>query len=219
MDDLLTLASGSAHANSPLNVLIGLTILGLAPFLLVLMTSFVRIIVVFSLVRQAMGTQSLPPNTVLTGLALILTFLIMTPTIQQMSKVALTPYAHGQINQVQLVDRGLVPLRDFMMRQTRERDIQTFMRVGRLKPGKREDVPIVALIPAFVVGELRAAFTIGFALYLPFLAIDLAVASILMSLGMMMLSPPIISLPCKLLLFVMVDGWSLICAGLATSYR
>jgi flagellar biosynthetic protein FliP len=219
MDDLLSIAGGSAHANAPLNTLIGLTILGMAPFLLVLMTSFVRIIVVFSLVRQAMGTQSLPPNTVLTGLALILTFLIMTPTLQKMSATAITPYAHGQINQRQLFDRGILPLRDFMLKQTREHDLQAFMKVGHLKPGRREDVPIVALIPAYVVGELRAAFVIGFALYLPFLAIDLAVASILMALGMMMLSPPIISLPCKLLLFVMVDGWSLICMGLATSYR
>lgn len=219
MDDILSITGGSVHANSPLNILIGLTVLGLAPFLLMLMTTFVRIIVVFSLVRQAMGTQSLPPNMVLTGLALILTFLIMTPTIQRISATALTPYAHGKINQRQLVDRGLVPLREFMMRQTRDQDLRAFMKVGRLKPGLRGDAPIVALIPAYVVGELRAAFVIGFALYLPFLAIDLAVASILMALGMMMLSPPIISLPVKLLLFVMVDGWSLVCMGLATSFR
>ena len=219
MDSLLNLANTSSHGSSPVNILIGLTILGLAPFLLVLTTSFVRIIVVFSLVRQAMGTQSLPPNIVLTGLALIMTFLIMTPSITKITNNAIIPYNGGHINQHQFIDRALAPLQDFMMRQTREKDIVMFMRIGHIKPSTRKEVPLVALVPAFVVGELRAAFTIGFALYLPFLAIDLAVAAILMSLGMMMLSPPIISLPCKLLLFVMVDGWTLVCGGIASSFR
>jgi flagellar biosynthetic protein FliP len=219
MDSLLNLANTTAHGGSPLNILIGLTLLGVAPFLLVMMTSFIRIIVVFSLVRQAMGTQSLPPNVVLTGLALIMTFLIMTPAITKITNTAITPYNQGHISQHQMVDRAIVPLQDFMIRQTREKDIVMFMRIGHLKAKSHKDVPLVALVPAFVVGELRAAFTIGFALYLPFLAIDLAVASILMSLGMMMLSPPIISLPCKLLLFVMVDGWTLVCGGIASSFR
>lgn len=219
MDSILNLANTSSHGGSPVNILIGLTLLGLAPFLLVLMTSFVRIIVVFSLVRQAMGTQSLPPNLVLTGLALIMTFLIMTPTISKMTNNAIIPYNAGKISQHQLLDRATKPLEEFMMRQTRGKDIAMFMRIGHIKQTTRKDVPLVALVPAFVVGELRAGFTIGFALYLPFLAIDLAVASILMALGMMMLSPPIVSLPCKLLLFVMVDGWTLVCGGLASSFR
>lgn len=219
MDAILGLANTASHGSSPMNILIGLTLIGVAPFLLVLMTSFVRIIVVFSLVRQAMGTQSLPPNIVLTGLALIMTFLVMTPTINKITANAITPYNQGHITQHQLLDRAVMPLQEFMMRQTREKDIAMFMRIGHLHPKTRKDAPLVALVPAFVVGELRAAFTIGFALYLPFLAIDLAVASILMALGMMMLSPPIVSLPCKLLLFVMVDGWTLVCGGLASSFR
>jgi flagellar biosynthetic protein FliP len=218
LDNILNLA-GSATHGGPVNILIGLTLLGVAPFMIVLMTCFTRIIVVFSLVRQAMGTQSLPPNIVLTGLALIMTFLIMTPTLNKITNSAVVPYNAGQINQKQFLTRAISPLQDFMMRQAHEKDIVMFMRIGHIKPKNRADVPLVALVPAFAVGELRAAFTIGFALYLPFLAIDLAVASILMSLGMMMLSPPIISLPCKLLLFVMVDGWTLVCGGVASSFR
>jgi len=219
MDDLLTLAAGTAHVTSPLNTLIALTLIGVAPFIVILMTSFVRIIVVFSLVRQAMGTQSLPPNMVLSGLALILTFLIMSPVLTKISHDAIVPYNHGKISQHQMLDRAVQPLEHFMMRQTRAKDIAMFMKIGRLPYQPRRQPPLVALVPSFVVGELRSAFTIGFALYLPFLAIDLAVASILMALGMMMLSPPIVSLPCKLLLFVMVDGWTLLCGGLASSFR
>ena len=193
MDNLLNLAGNATHGG-PVNILIGLTLLGVAPFMIVLMTSFTRIIVVFSLVRQAMGTQSLPPNIVLTGMALMMTFLIMAPTMEKITSQAIVPYNAGKISQHQFLDKAISPLQEFMIRQTREKDIVMFMRIGHLKAKSHTDVPLVALVPAFVVGELRAAFTIGFALYLPFL-------------------------PCKLLLFVMVDGWTLVCGGIASSFR
>jgi flagellar biosynthetic protein FliP len=182
-------------------------------------TSFVRIVVVLSLVRSAIGAAALPPNTVVTGLALVLTFVIMSPTLTRISKNAVQPYSKGAITQSQFIDRATAPLRAFMLRQTRVADIELFERVGHVKPQAPSDAPLFVLIPAFVVGELRDAFAIGFALYLPFVAIDLAVASILMGLGMFMLSPPVISLPAKLLLFVMVDGWALVCGGVVSSFR
>jgi flagellar biosynthetic protein FliP len=203
----------------PLEILGALTLLGIAPFLLVMTTSFVRIVVVLSLVRSAIGASSLPPNAVLTGLALVLTFAIMTPTAQRVSREALAPYARGRLTQAQLPGRAFVPLRDFMLRQTRAKDIALFARVAREPLGDAAATGPDVLVPAFVVGELRSAFAMGFALYLPFVAIDLAVASILMGLGMFMLSPPIVSLPCKLLLFVMADGWALVCGGVASSFR
>ncbi|GAC1590135.1 MAG: flagellar type III secretion system pore protein FliP [Candidatus Velthaea sp.] len=219
MDALVTLA---AHGRSslPIDVLAGLTLLTIAPFVLVLSTSFVRIVVVLSLVRSAIGAASLPPNTVLTGLALILTFVIMTPTFERISHDAIEPYAAGKLSQKAFLDRALDPLRAFMLRQTKLKDISVFARVAHRPPNEDPRAgPITVLVPAFVVGELRSAFAIGVALYLPFVAIDLAVAAILMGLGMFMLSPPVISLPCKLLLFVLVDGWALVCTGVATSFR
>jgi flagellar biosynthesis protein FliP len=203
----------------PLDVLSGLTIISLVPFLLVMTTSFVRIVVVLSLVRSAIGANALPPNAVLTGLALVLTFAIMMPTMQAISHDALEPYGNGKISQTVMMERVFVPLRAFMLRQTHAKDIALFARVAHERIGDPRKASPVVLVPAFVVGELRNAFAIGFALYLPFTAIDLAVASILMGLGMFMLSPPIISLPCKLLLFVMVDGWALVCGGLVESFR
>jgi flagellar biosynthetic protein FliP len=194
-----------------------LTLLSVLPFLLIMTTSFVRIIVVLSLVRSAIGAASLPPNAVLSGLALLLTFTIMSPTMQSISQQAIEPYARGKLDQAAMLVRAYEPLRDFMLRQTRRRDLALFARLARSRP-QRLPGPAI-LIPAFVVGELRSAFAIGFALYLPFVAIDLAVASILMGLGMFMLSPPIVSLPCKLLLFVMVDGWALVCSGLVSGFR
>jgi flagellar biosynthetic protein FliP len=216
------LSALAAHGNSsglPLDVLAGLTLLSFVPFLLVMTTSFVRIVIVLSLVRSAIGANALPPNAVLTGLAFVLTLSIMTPTMQMISRDALDPYSKGKISQTAMMTRAFEPLRSFMLRQTRAKDIALFARVSRERvPDPRKASPTV-LIPAFVVGELRNAFAIGFALYLPFTAIDLAVASILMGLGMFMLSPPIISLPCKLLLFVMVDGWALLCGSLVQSFR
>jgi flagellar biosynthesis protein FliP len=219
MDELLSIA-GRTHAALPLDILAGLTFLSIAPFVLVLSTSFVRIVVVLSLVRSAIGAASLPPNPVLTGLALVLTFVIMTPTLERIDHDALRPYAAGRMTQRQFLERAVEPLRAFMLRQTKRRDIDVFAHVAH-RPAEEaaERAPLTVLIPAFVVGELRSAFAIGVALYLPFVAIDLAVAAVLMGLGMFMLSPPVISLPCKLLLFVLVDGWALVCNGVVTSFR
>ena len=207
------------HATLPLDVLAGLTLLGIAPFLLVMTTSFVRIVVVLSLVRSAIGASALPPNAVLSGLALALTFVVMTPTAARISHEAIEPYAQGRISQRTMLERAYAPLRTFMLRQTHERDLLLFSRLAREPYVQPARAAPEVVVPSFVVGELRSAFAIGFALYLPFVAIDLAVASILMGLGMFMLSPPIVSLPCKLLLFVMVDGWALVCGGVATSFR
>src|ERR1700676_5257959 len=212
MDALLG-ASHGVRSSLPLDVLAGLTLLGSLPLLLVMTTSFVRIVVVLSLVRSAIGAPSLPPNAALTGLALVLTFVVMWPTAERISHEALEPYARGGLTQSQLVERAFVPLRAFMLRQTHAKD------VALVNHRAAADEPPAVILPAFVVGELRSAFAAGFALYLPFVAVDLAIASILMGLGMFMLSPPIVSLPSKLLLFVMVDGWALICGGLISSFR
>jgi flagellar biosynthetic protein FliP len=216
---MITFGSSAHNAGLPLDILAGLTLLAVAPFFLVMMTSFVRIVVVLSLVRQAIGTQALPPNMVMTGLALILTFVVMTPTITAISHNAVEPYGKGLISPTQLVERGLGPLREFMLRQTMKKDIEFFSRIAHRPQEAVKDAPLAVVIPAFVVGELRSGFAMGFALYLPFIAIDLAVATILMGLGMFMLSPNVISLPCKLFLFVMVDGWALVCGGVASTFR
>jgi flagellar biosynthetic protein FliP len=213
------LASANHHATTPLELLISLTMLSLVPLLLVMCTSFVRIVVVLSLVRSAIGASALPPNAVLTGLALVLTLVVMAPTTQRISHDAIDPYSRGTLTPAQALTRAIEPLRSFMLRQTRASDVAVFERVARRAPEPERRAPITVLIPAFVVGELRDAFAIGFALYLPFVAIDLAVAAMLMGLGMMMLSPPVVSLPVKLLLFVMVDGWALLCGGVAASFR
>jgi flagellar biosynthetic protein FliP len=218
VESLISLAHQS-RSGLPLDVLAGLTLLGAIPFLIVMTTSFVRIVVVLSLVRSAIGASSLPPNAVLTGLALVLTFVVMTPTLQRISHDALEPYARGALSQSAMLERGFAPLRSFMLRQTQLKDLALFQRLARRGGAEPSRASPEVLLPAFVVGELRSAFAIGFALYLPFVAIDLAVASILMGLGMFVLSPPIVSLPCKLLLFVMVDGWALVCGGVLSSFR
>ena len=218
MDGLLTVAN-HVRSTLPLDVLAALTILSIAPFIFVMSTSFVRIVVVLSLVRSAIGAAALPPNSVLTGVALVLTLVIMAPTLTRISTQAVQPYSKGAITQSQFMDRAVTPLREFMLRQTRISDIVLFERAGHRPAQPARTAPLFIIIPAFVVGELRDAFAIGFALYLPFVAIDLAVASILMGLGMFMLSPPVISLPAKLLLFVMVDGWALVCGGVVSSFR
>jgi flagellar biosynthesis protein FliP len=207
------------HATVPLDLLIALTALSLLPLLLVMCTSFVRIVVVLSLVRSAIGASALPPNSVLTGLALVLTLVVMAPTGAQIGHQAIDPYSRGAISTSQAMARAIAPLRAFMMRQTRAADVALFERIARRRPEPLARVPLTVVVPAFVVGELRSAFAIGFALYLPFVAIDLAVAAMLMGLGMMMLSPPVVSLPVKLLLFVMVDGWAMLCGGVAASFR
>ncbi len=219
MDDLLSLA-GNGRATLPLDVLGALTALSLAPFVLLLSTSFVRIVVVLSLVRSAIGASMLPPNGVLAGLALVLTFVIMAPTFERIDREALHPYAAGALSQRAFLERATGPLRAFMLRQTKGRDLDAFARLAHRPGGEPPSAaPLTVLVPAFVVGELRNAFAIGVALYLPFVAIDLAVAAILMGLGMFMLSPPVVALPCKLLLFVLVDGWALVASGVVSSFR
>jgi flagellar biosynthetic protein FliP len=213
------LNAASRQAGVPLNVLATLTLVSLVPLAVVTCTSFVRIVVVLSLVRSAIGASAVPPNAVLTALALVLTLVVMAPTAHRISRDALDPYARGHLSPSQAIARASVPLRAFMLRQTRAADLALFERVARRGPEPQDRAPMTVVVPAFVVGELRSAFAIGFALYLPFVAIDLAVAAMLMGLGMMMLSPPVVSLPVKLLLFVMVDGWGLLCGGVATSFR
>jgi flagellar biosynthesis protein FliP len=210
---------GGSHATIPLQLLVSLTTLSLAPLLLVMCTSFVRIVVVLSLVRSAIGASALPPNAVLTGLALVLTLVIMAPTAARIKHDAVDPFGRGAITPSVALARGIAPLRSFMLRQTRAADMTLFERIAREAPAQASRAPLTVLVPAFAVGELRRGFAIGFALYLPFVAIDLAVAAMLMGLGMMMLSPPVVSLPVKLLLFVMVDGWALLCGGVAASFR
>ncbi|HEY9084336.1 MAG TPA: flagellar type III secretion system pore protein FliP [Candidatus Tyrphobacter sp.] len=218
MSEWVALASHT-RAGAPLDVLVSLTLLGLAPFLLVTCTSFVRIAVVLSLVRSAIGASAVPPNAALTGLALVLTLVVMSPTLRVVQRDALDPYAHGRISQSKALRAAAKPLRAFMLRQTRTADLALFERIAGGATVSPDRAPALVLLPAFVVGELRSGFAIGFALYLPFVAIDLAVAAMLMGLGMVMLSPPVVSLPIKLLLFVMVDGWAMICGGVTASFR
>ncbi|MBW1980213.1 MAG: flagellar type III secretion system pore protein FliP [Deltaproteobacteria bacterium] len=202
-----------------LEILFILTVLSLAPAILVLMTSFTRIVVVFSFLRQALGTQQMPPNQVLVGLALFLTFFLMTPAWQQVNSQALQPYLASELTQKEALDRAVKPLREFMLKQTRQQDLALFVKAAKLaRPDNKENVPILVLIPAFVISELKTAFQIGFLLYIPFLIIDMVVASVLLSMGMMMLPPIMISLPFKILLFVLVDGWSLLVGSLLKSF-
>ncbi len=202
-----------------LQILIILTVLSLAPAILVMMTSFVRIIVVFSFLRSALSIQQMPPNQVLIGLALFLTVFVMAPTFQQVNDQAVQPYIKGEITQKSAFRRGMEPLRSFMFKQTREKDLALFVSLSEApKPRNFSDVPNYTLIPAFAISELKTAFQIGFILFIPFLIIDMVVASILMSMGMLMLPPMMISLPFKILLFIMVDGWSLLVRSLILSF-
>jgi flagellar biosynthetic protein FliP len=204
---------------SALQVLFLLSVIVVAPSLLMLLTSFTRIVIVLSFLRTALGTPQVPPNQVLLGLALFLTLFVMTPTFNQINEEAIQPYLAKKISTEEAYTRGLAPLRAFMLRQTRQNDLALFLDLAGLpKPGGPEDVPTYACIPAFVLSELKTAFEIGFILYIPFLLVDLIVASTVMSLGMMMLPPMMISLPFKILLFVMVDGWHLVMRGLALSF-
>jgi len=217
---------GVGAAKSPtqvvaaLQILLLLTVLALAPTLLVMVTSFTRIIVVLSFVRTALGTQQTPPNQVLIGLALFLTFFTMNPVIRAVNTNALQPYMKNQISQSVALDRAAAPLRTFMFKQTREKDIQLFYSISKEpRPKAQADVPTYLLIPAFVISELKTAFEIGFAIYIPFIVIDMVVASILLSMGMMMLPPIIISLPFKILIFILVDGWNLTVAAIFQSFK
>lgn len=207
------------QVSSGVQLLVLITILSLAPSLLVMTTSFARIIIVLSLLRNAIGTPQIPPNQVLVGLALILTFFIMSPVYGQIDQQALKPYMAGQIDQSTAFKNAMEPLREFMFKQTRQKDLELFLEMNHQeRPNTLEDIPTVVLLPAFVLSELRTAFIMGFAIYIPFLIIDMVISSILLSMGMMMLPPSLISLPFKILLFVMVDGWYLIIRSLSMSF-
>jgi flagellar biosynthetic protein FliP len=196
-----------------------LTVLSLAPAILIMTTSFIRIIVVLSFVRNALATQQMPPNQVLIGLALFLTFFIMAPTWNEVNTQALQPYLAGELLQEEAFHKAMEPIRYFMLKQTREKDLALFINLSNSgPPAAVADIPNVVLIPAFVISELKTAFQLGFLIFLPFLVIDMVVASVLMSMGMMMLPPMMISLPFKILLFVLVDGWHLIVRSLVLSF-
>jgi len=212
-------ATSPQQMSSGVQLLVLLTVLSLAPSILVLATSFTRIVIVLSMLRNAIGTPTIPPNQVVIGLSLVLTFFIMNPVYNQIDQQAIQPYLKQEIDQKTAFQRGMEPLREFMFKQTREKDLQLFLEInGSPQPNSLDEIPTAVLLPAFVISELRTAFTMGFVLYIPFLVIDMVVSSILLSMGMMMLPPSLISLPFKLLLFVMVDGWYLITRSLTLSF-
>ncbi|MBE0495231.1 MAG: flagellar type III secretion system pore protein FliP [Campylobacterales bacterium] len=216
----LSAPSSPEQLVTSLNVLIVLTILALAPSLIFMMTSFLRLVIVFSFLRQAIGTQQMPPNTVVISLALILTFFIMEPIAKQSYEVAVKPYLAEEISYQEAFTLGVEPFKEFMIRNTREKDLALFFRIRNLEnPATVQDVPLTVAVPAFMISELKTAFEIGFLLYLPFLVIDMVVSSVLMSMGMMMLPPVMISMPFKLLIFVLVDGWNLLVGNLVESFR
>ena len=196
-----------------------MTLLTLAPSLVILMTSFTRIVIVLGFVRTAIGVPSAPANQIIVGLSLFLTFFLMGPVFDRMNAEALQPYLAGEMTSVQAVEKVTVPLREFMLKQTRTRDLEFFLELGRFPPTRVEDLPLRVVVPAFVISELQTAFQMGFLLFLPFLVVDFLVSSILMALGMMMMPPAIVSLPFKLLLFVLVDGWHLVVRSLVESFR
>jgi flagellar biosynthetic protein FliP len=210
---------GGQQYSMSLQLLGLMTTLTLLPSMLLMMTSFVRIIIVLSILRQALGTAQTPPNTVLVGLALFLTFFIMSPVFESVYNDAVGPYMNAKLDCDKALIKAETPIRDFMMKQTREDDIAMFMQIAnRRELDNSSQVPFTTLMPAFITSEIKSAFTIGFLIYIPFVVIDLIVASVLMSMGMMMLSPMIISMPIKLMLFVLIDGWTLLMASLSNSF-
>lgn len=211
--------SSPANVSTSVKLLLLLTVLSLAPSILILMTCFTRIVVVLSFVRSALATQQTPPNQVIVGLSLFLTFFIMAPTFQQVNQQALTPLFNEKITLQQAYDRASGPFKDFMSAHTRQQDLELFLDYAKVdKPKTIRDIPLTALVPAYAISELKTAFQIGFMIFIPFLIIDMVVASVLMSMGMMMLPPVMISLPFKILLFVMVDGWYLVVKSLLESF-
>jgi len=216
---LTTNADGAQEYSVTLQILIFMTALSFIPAAVIMMTSFTRIVVVMAILRQAFGLQQTPSNQVIIGLTLFMTLFIMTPVYNQIDESAIQPYLAEQLTSVEAIDRGKVPLRSFMLEQTRLKDLDTLASMAGLEAvDKPTDLPMTVIIPAFIISELKTAFQIGFILFIPFLIIDLVVASILMAMGMMMLSPMIVSLPFKLMLFVLVDGWNLVIGTIATSY-
>lgn len=222
---LPTITLGIAEANSPqqvstaLQILFMLTILSVAPAILLMTTAFTRIIIVLSIMRQAMGIQRMPPTQILIGLSLFLTFFVMSPVFNEINDTALQPYLKEQITQEQALKLAVQPMREFMLSQAKEEELRLLMDIsGREAPANHDDIPTVALIPAYMLSEIKHAFQMGFMIYIPFLVIDMVVASILLSMGMMMLPPIIISLPFKLMLFVLMDGWTLVIGSLVQSF-
>ncbi len=211
--------AGGTSYSVPIQTLLFFTALSFLPALLLLMTGFTRIVIVLSLVRQALGTQAAPPNQVIVGLSLFLTMFVMGPTLDKVYDQAYKPFAANQIAFDEALKRGEIPMREFMLKQTRQSDLGLFSRLAKLDAAvKPADVPLRVLVPAFVTSELKSAFQIGFLIFIPFLVIDMVVASVLMSLGMMMLSPVLVALPFKLMLFVLADGWNLLLGSLAASF-
>ncbi|SDQ60377.1 flagellar biosynthetic protein FliP [Virgibacillus subterraneus] len=221
MNEFIDMFSGSdpSSISTSVKLLLLLTVLSLAPSILILMTSFTRIIIVLSFVRTSLATQQMPPNQVLIGLALFLTFFVMAPTFNQVYDEALQPLFEENITLDEAYDRASTPMKEFMSKHTRQKDLALFMNYAEIdKPDNIQDIPLTTLVPAFAISELKTAFQMGFMIFVPFLIIDMAVASVLMSMGMMMLPPVMISLPFKILLFVLVDGWYLITQSLLQGF-
>ncbi|MGL4729256.1 MAG: flagellar type III secretion system pore protein FliP [Bosea sp. (in: a-proteobacteria)] len=215
----LDFGQGGGVSERALQLIAMITLLSLAPSILIMVTSFTRIVVVLSLLRSALGTQTAPPNAVMVGLAIFLTSFIMAPTLREAYTNGIQPYTAGQIQPPEAFERTSAPFKQFMLKHVREKDLMLFMDMSKdARPERIEDVPLQVLIPAFMISELRRAFEIGFLLFVPFLIIDLVVASILMSVGMMMLPPVVVALPFKLIFFVLVDGWGLVAGSLVKSY-
>ena len=210
---------GNGSVNGALRILIILTLIAIAPTLIIMMTSFTRIIIVLHFTRQALNTQTAPPNTVLIGIALFLTLFIMQPVLTEVYTEAVAPFEAGQMAGEEALKKAAAPIRTFMYRQTLKKDVSMFMDINRLEwSGELDDIPMTVLVPSFIISELRTAFVMGFLIYIPFIVIDMVVASTLMSMGMMMLPPTTISMPFKILLFVLADGWYLIIKGLVDSF-
>ncbi|MFO1445920.1 flagellar type III secretion system pore protein FliP [Bacillus sp. Bva_UNVM-123] len=211
--------SSPENVSTSVKLMLMLTVLSLAPSILIMLTCFTRIVIVLSFVRTALATQQMPPNQVLIGLALFLSFFIMAPTFQQVNKEALTPLFNEEINLEQAYEKASIPFKEFMSSHTRQKDLALFLDYSKAeRPKSVEDIPLTALVPAFAISEIKTAFQIGFMIFIPFLVIDMVVASVLMSMGMMMLPPVMISLPFKILLFVLVDGWYLVVKSLLQSF-
>ena len=215
----LTMNDGNGELNGVLRIFLTLTLIAIAPTLIIMMTSFTRIIIVLHFTRAALNTQTAPPNQILIGLALILTFFIMEPTIDRINTEAVQPFENGLIEQEEALERGIQPLREFMYPQTQTRDVELFMDIaGDTWDKDLDSIPMSVLVPSFMISELRRAFWIGFMIYIPFIVIDMVVASTLMSMGMMMLPPTTVSMPFKILLFVLADGWSLVIGNLVKTF-
>lgn len=212
-------AENPAEVVNVIKIIVMMTVLTLAPAILIMMTGFTRILIVLSFMRQALGVQQLPPNQLLVGLALFLTFFVMGPAFKEINQNALQPYLAGQLAQEVALENAVAPLRKFMFAQTREQDLSLFVQLSKIEqPKTRADVPTLVLVPAFIVSELKTAFLIGFVIFLPFLIVDIVAASVLMAMGMMMVPPVMISLPFKIMLFVLVDGWTLLIGSMIKSF-